>query len=168
MADVFGWLVARFVLCLCTGAGATRFCDREFVRTTVRGCETVRLLLCGDFGAETVLDERCTVLLPLDLEPRLLTGVLLVGDNRALSLLRFFLVCVCLVEVCLVEVAGAEATRRVVRVVWEVRVAVPLFDRPERSLLLLLALRLRLTDRFCCLAGVDGVIRFFDFLPEVL
>jgi hypothetical protein len=77
--------------------------------------------------------------------------------------LRFFLVCVCLVEV-----AGAEATRRVVRDDWDVRGAVPLFDRPERSLPLLLVLRLLLTDRFCCLTGVDGVTRFFDFLLEVL
>jgi hypothetical protein len=86
--------------------------------------------------------------------------VLLVGDKRVLPL---FLVCVCLPEV-----TGAEATRRVVRDVWDVRGAVPLFDRPERFLLFLLVLRLLLTDRFCCLTGVDGVIRFFDFLLEVL
>ena len=88
--------------------------------------------------------------------------MLLVGGKRVLPLLLLLLVCVCLVEV-----AGAEATRRVVRVVWEVRDAVPLFDRPERSLLFLLVPRLPLTDRFCCLTGVDGVIRFFDLLPEL-
>ena len=88
--------------------------------------------------------------------------MLLVGGNRVLPLLLLFLVCVCLVEV-----AGAEATRRVVRVDWEVRGAVPLFDRPERSLLFLLVPRLLLTDRFCCFTGVAGVIRFFDLFLEL-
>ena len=110
------------------------------------------------------------MLLPLDLELGLLTGVLLVGDNRVLPLLLLFLVCVCL---CVLP--DVDDTCRVVRSfvrdvrdVRDVRGEVPGSDRLERSLPLVVALRLLLTDRFCCLTGVDGVIRFFDLLPELL